>query len=270
MAMSEHPITPADHAAQAIVDLINASPRTPSKTQIADVLLKSSWGTGDENAELAAEIRAAMSRETAAIAACGKLHAGPAFDGAEAFANKCADELRALEVRMPSPPQSFADIALRAEIALHCADRDVNGRMNELDHEDIFHASAARLIEAVLQFARTIAPPAALPALSLEHLKYRKIVAEIERYNEPGMSDDDEETDAALTRLQEQACEIETEIWAKPAKTLADLLLRAEIALCNENGVMDALADPGAYYDDLANAQLIRAVLDVLGGPNAL
>jgi hypothetical protein len=52
---------------------------------------------------------------------------------------------------------------------------------------------------------------------------------------------DDKETDAALTRLQEQASELETEIWAKPAKTLADLLLRAEIALLNENGVTDAL-----------------------------
>jgi hypothetical protein len=81
---------------------------------------------------------------------------------------------------------------------------------------------------------------------------------------------DDEETDAALTRLQEQACELETEIWAKPAKTLADLLLRAEIALHNENGVMDSLDDLDAYYDDRANAQLIRVVLDVLGGPNAL
>jgi hypothetical protein len=71
---------------------------------------------------------------------------------------------------------------------------------------------------------------------------------------------DGEETDAALTRLQEQACELETEIWAKPAKTLADLLLRAEIALFNENGVMDSLGDTAAYYDDRAQAQLIRAV----------
>jgi hypothetical protein len=105
------------------------------------------------------------------------------------------------------------------------------------------------------------------PAPSPEHLAYRKIVAEIERCNGPDLPDN-EETDAALSRLQEQACELETEIWAKPAKTLADLLLRAEIALCNENGVMSSLEDPGAYYDDRANAQLIRAVLDVLGGTN--
>jgi hypothetical protein len=33
---------------------------------------------------------------------------------------------------------------------------------------------------------------------------------------------------------------------------------------------MDTLEKPDAYYDDRACAQLIRAVLDVLGGPNAL
>jgi hypothetical protein len=121
-------------------------------------------------------------------------------------------------------------------------------------------------IEAII--TKAMATSTATPPLSSEHLAYRKIVAEIERCNDdPDMPD--EETDAALTRLQEQASELETEIWAKPAKTLADLLLRAEIALLNENGVMDSLDNPNAYYDDLANAQLIRAVLDVLGGPNA-
>jgi hypothetical protein len=125
--------------------------------------------------------------------------------------------------------------------------------------------------ELAAVIVRAMATPAATPTLSSEHLAYRKLVAEIEPYNEldSGMSDG-EEGEAALARLQEQASELETEIWAKPAKTLADVLLRAEIALHNENGVMDALDNPDAYYDDLANAQLIRAVLDVLGGANAL
>src|SRR5262245_28116400 len=61
----------------------------------------------------------------------------------------------------------------------------------------------------------------ALPALSPEHLKYRKIVAELQRYDDPDSMADDEETDAAMSRLQEQAHELETEIWAKPAKALA-------------------------------------------------
>jgi hypothetical protein len=126
--------------------------------------------------------------------------------------------------------------------------------------------------ELVAVIVKAMGIPAAAPTLSPQHLAYRKIVAQIERYNDPGSDmSDGEEGEAALSRLQEQACELETEIWAKPAKTLADLLLRAEIALSNENGIMDALDDPDAhYFDDLANAQLIRAVLDVLGGPNAL
>ena len=130
-------------------------------------------------------------------------------------------------------------------------------------------ASSPRQDEIEAIIAKAMTTPAATPTLSSEHLAYRKIVAEIERCNDdPDMPD--EETDAALSRLQEQASELEAEIWAKPAKTLADVLLRAEVALDNENGVMDALDDPDAYYDDRANAQLIRAVLDVLGASNAL
>ena len=32
---------------------------------------------------------------------------------------------------------------------------------------------------------------------------------------------------------------------------------------------MDSLSDTNAYYDDRAQAELIRAVLEVLGGTNA-
>jgi hypothetical protein len=62
---------------------------------------------------------------------------------------------------------------------------------------------------------------------------------------------------------------LERKIWATPAKTLADVLLRGEIALFNENGMMEHLDNPEAYYDDRSVAQLIRAVVDVLGGNNA-
>jgi len=39
---------------------------------------------------------------------------------------------------------------------------------------------------------------------------------------------------------------LERKIWATPAKTLADVLLRGEIALFNENGVMEHLDNPEA------------------------
>ena len=35
------------------------------------------------------------------------------------------------------------------------------------------------------------------------------------------------------------------------------------------NGIMDELDDPEAYYDERSAAQLIKAVVDVLGGLHA-
>jgi hypothetical protein len=58
---------------------------------------------------------------------------------------------------------------------------------------------------------------------------------------------------------------MEREIWATPAKTLADVLLRGEVALHNENGIMESL-DVDTYHDERSCAQLIRTVVDVLGG----
>lgn len=270
----------AEQISRAVLDLVNSRPRTPSLSELTALIADHMEGLGQpayaeaptdfSNSALATEIREAMARSDAATAACGNLLAGPAFDKAAALSEKRCDELRALVARVPSPPRTFGDIALMAEIARHYADRDRNGRMEDLDDYDGFHSSAARLIQAVLQLGhgKAMVIPTAAPALSPEHLAYRQLVAEMERYNDPDCMADDEETDAALSRLQERACELETKIWSKPAKTLADLLLRAEIAFSNENGVMTSLGDTNAYYDDRAQAQLIRAVLDVLGGAN--
>jgi len=79
----------------------------------------------------------------------------------------------------------------------------------------------------------------------------------------------EEEKEAAVGAACEKAMALERKIWATPATTLADVLLRGEIALHNENAMMDSLDDPEAYYDERAVAQVIRAVLDVLGGPHA-
>ena len=135
----------------------------------------------------------------------------------------------------------------------------------------------ADLVEAVLQFAgrdfaKEVAPtpasPALLPPLSPDHLRYREALAEIARLDDhdysPEMSD--EEKEAAVGAACEKAMAIERMIWATPAKTLADVLLRGEMALYNENGMMETLDEPEAYYDERSVAQLIRAVVDVLGG----
>ena len=142
-----------------------------------------------------------------------------------------------------------------------------------LDQRDVFQRPAARLVEAVLQFAGRDMPshcqPSAAP--SADHLRYREVVAEIARFDgsdyPPGMSD--EESESALRALSNEAMAIERKVWATPTRTLADVLLRGEMALYDENGVMESLHDPEAYYDDRSIAQLIRAVIDVLGGNNA-
>lgn len=71
-----------------------------------------------------------------------------------------------------------------------------------------------------------------------------------------------------LDPLAEKAKESERKTWSTPAKTLADVLLRGEMAHHNnsENGALEGLNDYNGYYDTRSAAQLIKAVVDVLGG----
>src|SRR5262245_57540265 len=223
-----------------------------------------------------------MARYDEAVGVQAKLYPGAEHDAAEAEVMRWTATLKELEAQVPNPPRSYADLVLLAEIGRHGANLGRDGRMAELDANDVFARPAARLIEAVLHFTgsdigKALAPPssatgpAVLPPLSPEHRKYQKIVAEIARFEgsdyPPGMSA--EESEAALDALSDEATSLEREAWATPAKTLADVLLRGEVALHNENGVMESLDDAEAYYDERAVAQLIRAVVDVLGGRHA-
>jgi hypothetical protein len=118
-------------------------------------------------------------------------------------------------------------------------------------------------IEAII--AKLATDAHARPALSPVHLRYRELLAELRTYEEPGVAEG-EEGDAAFAAFQKKVSAFEREIWAKPAETLADVLLRGEIALHNENGLMDTLDDPDPNLGDRAAAELIRAVNNVLGG----
>ena len=118
-------------------------------------------------------------------------------------------------------------------------------------------------------------PLARLPALSEEHQAYRRIVAEIAKFDEegwpPGVDGKEDEAatevyEAAIGAVCDTAIALERQIWATPAKTLADVLLRGEIALYNENRIMEAHDDDDGYHDERSVAQLIRAVVSVLGG----
>ena len=229
--------------------------------------------------KLASDIRAKIAELGVAYDALGRLRPGPEEDAAEAVVEQLKADLRRLELQIPEPPQSYADVVMRAEMALHWAAGD--GDIEELRYDgDLIRHTLADLIEAVLQFAgrdfaKAVAPtpasPALLPPLSPEHLRYREALAEIAKLDDhdysPEMSD--EEKEAAVGAACEKAMAIEQMIWATPAKTLADVLLRGEMALYNENGIMETLDEPEAYCDERSVAQLIRAVVDVLGGHHA-
>jgi hypothetical protein len=96
-------------------------------------------------------------------------------------------------------------------------------------------------------------------ALSAEHMEYRRLVAEISRLEWEGCS---EET---LDPLTDRAKEFERKTWSTPAKTLADVLLRGEMARHHnsENGTLEGLNDSNGYFDTRSAAQLIKAVIDV-------
>jgi len=113
--------------------------------------------------------------------------------------------------------------------------------------------------EIATVIARVVATPATLPQLSPEHLEYRRLVAEVEGM--PGGSEAEEEE---LRLASDRVTALERQIWATPAKTLADVLLRGEIAPYNENDILATLDDPDAFYDERSVAQLIKAVVDVL------
>jgi len=145
----------AAQAAQAIVDLINSRPQSPAAAEIAAIIEQcTDGGQVLETSPLPQQLRAAMAAETAAGTACYELPDGPALDSAVALYDRCHAEVLALARQIPSPPRRFEDLALLAEVAFHYADCIGEGQMKELDDDDVFMSSAARLIEAVLQFAR--------------------------------------------------------------------------------------------------------------------
>ena len=138
------------------------------------------------------DIRAKISELGVAYDVLGKLDNGPECDAADAVVERLKAELCELEEQIPSPPRSYADIRMRAELALYWSAESHRG-----------HAAARRrwsstfmadLIEAVLQFAgrdfaKAVAPtpasPALLPPLSPEHLRYRESLAEIAKARRP-------------------------------------------------------------------------------------
>jgi hypothetical protein len=279
--MVEHSSTISTAAAE-IVALINSRSQSPWPHEIEAIIAKaiapepmaSPRMASGSVPKLASDIRAKIAELGVAYDVLGKLDNGPECDAAEVAVERLKAELCDLEKQIPKPPRSYADIRMRAELALYWSAESIEDMRR---HGDAVERIMADLIEAVLQFAgrdfaKALAPtpasPALLPPLSPDHLRYREALAKIAKLDDHDYSPEmgDEEKEEAVAAACEKAMAIERMIWATPAKTLADLLLRGEMALYNENGVMATLDEPEAYYDERSVAQLIRAVVDVLGG----
>lgn len=140
--MTDHIAT----CAAEIVALINASPRTPRVDEIAAVIVRTVAPAFVADSPLVAEAR----EIAASIAAAEKLADEEACDAAITEAHA---DLQDLDERIPRPPCSFADLVARAQVAYAGAEVRDDGSMAEADNPDLFEGPAARLVEAVLQFA---------------------------------------------------------------------------------------------------------------------
>jgi hypothetical protein len=160
--MAEQRITPAiEQAAQAVVDLINNKPQSPTLAEVMEILWQSAIGKvslargpAPEETSLPAQVRSAMAAESTASRGCVEREDDRASDGAEVVYQRRLTELLVLISRIPNQPRTFEDIVLLAEVAFHFAECDDNGRMAEIDDDDVFLSAAARVVQAVLDFAR--------------------------------------------------------------------------------------------------------------------
>ena len=138
-------------AAAEIVALINVSPRSPRQDEIEAIIAKAMAPQPVANApvpQLAVDIRAKIAEIGVAYDVLGRLRPGPEEDAAEAVVEQLKADLCRLELQIPGPPQSYADIRMRAEMAVYWA-----GDIEELREEgDLIKHTLADLIEAVLQF----------------------------------------------------------------------------------------------------------------------
>ena len=154
--LSTMPNLSSEEAAAAIVALINSSPRSPRQDEIEAILARimPAPATDVPISDLRIRLRKAMANSDAALRVASRLPPGAECDLAEAERAQWLDEIAAMEAEIPNPPRSFEDLVARAEIARYGGDVVAGKLMEAEDEEDVFLGPAARLIEAVLQFAK--------------------------------------------------------------------------------------------------------------------
>jgi hypothetical protein len=101
------------------------------------------------------EVRRAAARLHESYEHAGKLPPGADFDAANAETARWRAALKELEDQVPTPPCSYGDLMVLAEITRFGADVEENGRMADLVADDAFVRPTMRLIEGVLQFGQS-------------------------------------------------------------------------------------------------------------------
>jgi hypothetical protein len=226
-------------AAAEIVALINSRSQSPWPHEIEAIIAKVAPAEAPalHVSELGHKIRAAIARvDEAERPASGD-------DAAIAVASTRWDELYRLEEQIPNPPQSFADLVIRAELAYFGADKDPDDRtMSALENGDCFGGPAARLIEAVLQFAQrgvaTDTSPLAGKIRGLMPQVQAAIIAttrtDAKAIGELGIDPDEFPEHVAaenhVKALEDQLQALVDAAWAAPVRTFGDAVLLAEIA----------------------------------------
>jgi hypothetical protein len=275
-AMVEHAHTISTAAAE-IVALINSRAQSPWPHEIEAIIAKvaPTQASALHVSELGHKIRAAIARVDKAE------RSGEA--AADAVASWGWDDLYRLEEQIPNPPQSFADLLIRAELAYFGADKEPDDRtMSALENGDCFGGPAARLIE-VLQFAQcgvaTDTSPLAGKIRNLMPQVQAAIIAttrtDAKAIGELGIDPDEYPEHVAAEKhvkaLEDQLQALVDAAWAAPVRNFGDAVLLAEIAQHHAHdwpaiGEADGLTNP-VCYDLEAFGRLTMAVLALAGRP---
>jgi hypothetical protein len=279
-------IASVQQAAEAIVALINASPRSPRIEEIEAVIAKcvpsNAVASPAPTPPLLAKIRDAARRLEETFDVYGKIRPGdPNEDTVTAKLDQIQAELEDLEGKIPSPPRSFVDLVAWAEIARAGAGIHKDGTIAETQEDDVFQRPAARLMEAVLQMgACGHGPPPMSPAHAAHYRELRRLIdehmREFENRDQTGMTMAESDADDARMSAHTSVIDALVErIFAVPARTWGDVMLYAQACSWEywagadpEGPSMRRWLDDGPqcdHDDSIALAKLLEATFSVAG-----
>jgi hypothetical protein len=148
--------TLAQQAAAEVLALINGKPQTPTQGEIESIIARAWLSPAQRTSEpqLAIDIWDKIGELRAAYERLGPIDEDHAFRAVEAEIKALIGDLNALEAQIPNPPRSFADVAMRAEIALYwTAEETIDALKASQASKEQDQVRMGRLIEAVLQLA---------------------------------------------------------------------------------------------------------------------